>query len=201
VTLKPGATYADVVFNQEMCRNATIVYDTALAMGGTIRDAEIGLATAMQESRFHNYLHPVDHDSLGIFQQRPSQGWGTPAQVTDPHYASRKFFEAELRVPHRLTRPLAEVAQAVQRSAFPNAFAKWEPLAKVLAKEIPVGRDWFSMATEADLKRALKEVLLHDRDVQAMLVNLMFVRRVKQGTPTLSEGLRMIASIDRRVAP
>jgi hypothetical protein len=56
------------------------------------------------------------------------------------------------------------------------------------------------MATEADLKRAVKEVLLHDRDVQEMLINLMFVRRVKPGTPTLSEALRMIASIDRRVA-
>lgn len=94
-------------------------------MGASQRDIQIALMTAMQESSLRN-LNYGDRDSLGLFQQRPSQGWGTRAQVTDPSYASRKFYEALLRDGSRNSRSLTQAAQRVQRSAFPNAYAKHE---------------------------------------------------------------------------
>src|SRR5262249_56193035 len=65
-------------------------------------------------------------DSLGLFQQRPSQGWGTPAQIMDPVYASTKFYEHLLAVPGWQSMPRTQAAQQVQRSATPEAFARWE---------------------------------------------------------------------------
>ena len=91
----------------------------------------IALATAQQESRLRN-LDYGDRDSLGLFQQRPSQGWGTPAQVTDPAYAAGEFYERLVQVPGWRTRPLGEAAHAVQRSAFPELVPRWEPMARAL---------------------------------------------------------------------
>ena len=76
----------------------------------------IALATAQQESRLRN-LDYGDRDSLGLFQQRPSQGWGTEAQVQDPVYAAGKFYDGLVKVPDWETGRLTEIAQAVQRSA------------------------------------------------------------------------------------
>ena len=95
----------------------------------------IAVATAIQESGLHNLGNlgdRNDHDSLGLFQQRPSQGWGTPAQLTDPVYAATAFYRALLRVPAWSTLPLTVAAQAVQRSAYPDAYAKHEPAATAL---------------------------------------------------------------------
>jgi murein DD-endopeptidase MepM/ murein hydrolase activator NlpD len=92
----------------------------------------IAVATALQESNLHNlpYLGARnDHDSIGLFQQRPSQGWGTPTQLLDPEYAAGKFYQKLVTVKDWELLPLTVVAQAVQRSAFPNAYAKHEPLA------------------------------------------------------------------------
>ncbi len=91
----------------------------------------IALATAQQESRLRN-LDYGDRDSLGLFQQRPSQGWGTPAQVQDPTYAAGEFYERLVQVPRWKTRRLTDVAQAVQRSGFPYAYQQWEPMARAL---------------------------------------------------------------------
>jgi murein DD-endopeptidase MepM/ murein hydrolase activator NlpD len=102
----------------------------------------IGIATALQESVLTNLpdLGPRnDHDSIGLFQQRPSQGWGTPAQLMDPQYTSRKFFERLLTVSGWQTMPLTDAAQAVQRSAFPHAYAKHEPLASEIVNVLANG--------------------------------------------------------------
>jgi hypothetical protein len=96
------------------------------------RAVVIALATAQQESRLRN-LHYGDRDSLGLFQQRPSQGWGTRAQVLDPAHAAGRFFDHLVRVPHWQTGRLTDVAQAVQRSAFPGAYARWEGMATQVA--------------------------------------------------------------------
>jgi murein DD-endopeptidase MepM/ murein hydrolase activator NlpD len=91
----------------------------------------IAIATALQESVLTNlpFLGARnDHDSVGLFQQRPSQGWGTPQQLMDPQYSSRKFYERLLTVKGWQTMPLTKAAQAVQRSAFPDAYAKHESL-------------------------------------------------------------------------
>ena len=89
----------------------------------------IAVATALQESSLINHgdLGPNnDHDSLGLFQQRPSQGWGTPEQIMNPEYAAATFYERLLAVPGWERLPLTEAAQKVQRSAYPDAYAKHE---------------------------------------------------------------------------
>lgn len=97
------------------------------------RAAEIAMGTAMQESKLRNLDHG-DRDSLGVFQQRPSQGWGTPDQLQDPLYATRAFYDRLVTVPGYTEQPLTEVAQAVQRSGFPDAYAQHETEAITLAE-------------------------------------------------------------------
>jgi cell wall-associated NlpC family hydrolase len=91
----------------------------------------VALATALQESGLRNLTYG-DRDSLGLFQQRPSQGWGTAAQILDPVYASTRFYEALQAVSGWQSLTVAQAAQAVQRSAVPDAYATWEPLATAL---------------------------------------------------------------------
>jgi hypothetical protein len=88
----------------------------------------IGLATALQESGLR-VLTPAesDRDSAGIFQQRPSMGWGTLAQVLDPVYAAQAFYTHLVRVAGWQWLPLTVAAQAVQRSGYPDAYTRWEP--------------------------------------------------------------------------
>ncbi len=98
----------------------------------------IAIATAYQESTLRN-LPDGDRDSVGLFQQRPSQGWGTPDQIGDPVYASNKFYDALVEVPRWQDLPLTEAAQAVQYSGFPNAYARWEPRATTLVRALSGG--------------------------------------------------------------
>jgi len=77
-----------------------------------------------------------DRDSLGLFQQRPSQGWGSPAQVLDPVYSTTIFLDKLLQVPNWDRLPVTVAAQTVQRSAFPDAYAKWEGLAAELVSQL-----------------------------------------------------------------
>jgi hypothetical protein len=84
------------------------------------------VATAIQESSLHNLGNQGphnDHDSLGLFQQRPSQGWGTAEQLTNPVYAAGKFYDKLLSIPGWEQMPLTQAAQAVQHSAYPDAYA------------------------------------------------------------------------------
>ncbi|MFI7077175.1 C40 family peptidase [Micromonospora sp. NPDC049903] len=88
----------------------------------------IAIATAIQESGLRNlpYLGDRnDHDSIGVFQQRPSQGWGSVTQLADPAYQARKFFDKLLTVPGWESMPLTQAAQTVQVSAYPNAYETW----------------------------------------------------------------------------
>jgi hypothetical protein len=90
------------------------------------------VATPLQESKLENLGHlgaHNDHDSLGLFQQRPSVGWGTPEQLTDPDYAAEQFYRALQQVPGYAEQPLTSAAQTVQVSAFPDAYAQWEKMA------------------------------------------------------------------------
>ena len=95
----------------------------------------VALATAKQESDLRNIPYG-DRDSLGLFQQRPSQGWGTPAQVLDPVYSTTIFLDRLLQVPSWDRLPVTVAAQTVQRSAFPDAYAKWEGLAADLVAQL-----------------------------------------------------------------
>ena len=110
-------------WTKEQMANAVTIYNVGIKMGMSSRDIQIGLITALTESGMRN-LNYGDRDSLGIFQQRPSAGWGTPAQVTDPVYASTKFFNALKALgDKRYGMSMGQAAQAVQRSAFPDRYA------------------------------------------------------------------------------
>ncbi|WP_250008783.1 hypothetical protein [Actinoplanes sp. M2I2] len=84
------------------------------------------MATAMQESSLVNQPGG-DHDSVGLFEQRPSQGWGTPQQLQDPQYAAREFYTWLLKITGWHSMPLTRAAQQVQTSGYPQAYARWEP--------------------------------------------------------------------------
>jgi cell wall-associated NlpC family hydrolase len=126
----------------EQIPNAQTIVATGAGLQVPARGQTIALATALQESGLRN-LSSGDRDSLGLFQQRPSQGWGTAQQILDPVYASQQFYEHLLAVPGWEQMTLTQAAQAVQRSAFPGAYAKWEALATALqqaiAKALPTG--------------------------------------------------------------
>ena len=119
-------------------QTAATIIGVAKGMAVPPRGWVVALATAMQESQMGTVGMDVavDHDSLGVFQQRPSQGWGSPAEVRDPVYATRTFLERLLAVPGWDTMPVTQAAQIVQRSAFPNAYAKWESLANSLVTDL-----------------------------------------------------------------
>lgn len=126
-TLSPGS-YGGTNLTQAQVNNAALIYNIAKSRGLSNQAAIIAVATAMQESSLTN-LAGGTSDSAGLFQQRPSQGWGTLAQVTDPTYATNKFLDALVKVPGWDTMPVTQAAQAVQRSAYPNAYATWVPMA------------------------------------------------------------------------
>lgn len=117
--------------NPAQLQNAAAILNVGRSMGATDRDLVVSLMTAMQESRLQN-LSAGDRDSVGLFQQRPSQGWGTVEQIMNPAYASRKFFEHLLSIKDRDQMALTQEAQAVQRSGFPMAYAQWESTARAI---------------------------------------------------------------------
>jgi hypothetical protein len=116
----------------DQAANATTITAVGKRLGLPDHAVTIALATALQESQLHNVAYG-DRDSLGLFQQRPSQGWGTAAQVMNPSYAAAAFFKALARVPAWQTMSVTNAAQAVQHSNAPQAYALWEPLARTLA--------------------------------------------------------------------
>jgi len=115
--------------------NAAIIAALARKRGLPARAASIGIATAIQESKLRN-INYGDRDSLGLFQQRPSQGWGTRKQITDPVYATNAFYDVLAKVDGYETMAITKVAQKVQRSAFPDAYADHEPEARVIASAL-----------------------------------------------------------------
>ncbi|WP_046498688.1 C40 family peptidase [Streptomyces odonnellii] len=119
----------------EQVPNAKTIQATGVAMRIPARGQVVALATALQESGLRN-LSYGDRDSLGLFQQRPSQGWGTAEQIMQPVYAATKFYEALRKVSGWESMTVTQAAQTVQRSGFPDAYAKWEPLATALRKAI-----------------------------------------------------------------
>ena len=111
--------------SDEQNQIARTIYMTGKQRGASDRDIQIALMTAFQESGMRN-INYGDRDSVGVFQQRTSQGWGSVAQIMDPTYSTNKFFDSLLKLNGRDKMALTQAAQAVQRSAFPNAYAKHE---------------------------------------------------------------------------
>jgi hypothetical protein len=126
--LAAGSTVSGQVLTAAQISDARSVYDAGTALRLPQRAEVIAIATAMQESRLLN-LPYGDEDSLGLFQQRPSRGWGTPSEVMDTRYAATAFYSHLAQVPGWQSLPLTVAAQDVQQSRYPDAYAQWEPLA------------------------------------------------------------------------
>jgi hypothetical protein len=131
----------------EQAHYASIIAGWSVKRGLPPRAASIALATAYQESDIRN-LDYGDRDSVGLFQQRPSQGWGTEEQLMDPHYASGEFYDALVKIRNWRTRDINDVAQAVQISGHPEAYRDHETDARVLASTLAMWlRTVFGLST------------------------------------------------------
>ncbi|MEU4530305.1 hypothetical protein AB0F49_18950 [Micromonospora ureilytica] len=141
--LIPHGTQGDqsrITLNDEQTANVKAIIAATKKAGLPERAAVISIATSLQESKLENLGHlgdMNDHDSLGLFQQRPSSGWGTPEQITDPAYSTTAFLKGLKQVDGWQDLPLTEAAQTVQVSAYPDAYAQWEQQAADL-----VGQYW-----------------------------------------------------------
>jgi hypothetical protein len=112
--------------------NAATIAAVGIKRGLPAHAVTVALATALQESKLRN-LSGGDRDSVGLFQQRPSQGWGTPAQLQDPVYAATEFYKKLEKLDGWEKMPITEAAQEVQRSGAPTAYAQWEDEATALS--------------------------------------------------------------------
>jgi hypothetical protein len=124
-----------VDLSTEQAENAATITAVAVGRGLPARAASIALATAFQESKLRNLDHG-DRDSLGLFQQRPSQGWGTATQILDPYYAANRFYDALVKVDGYRDMRITVAAQQVQRSGFPEAYADHAADGRALASAL-----------------------------------------------------------------
>jgi hypothetical protein len=156
----------NVTFNPSQTAYAATIDAVAEKRGLPARAATIGIATAIQESKLRNLTYG-DRDSVGLFQQRPSQGWGTREQLLDPVYAANAFYDALVKIKGYEGMRITEIAQKVQRSAYPEAYADHEQQGRLLASTLsghsPGGLgcrlDDASQGDAAGLQKALKAEL------------------------------------------
>ncbi len=122
----------DLELDTDQAANAATIAAVAMSRDLPERAVTIALATAMQESQLRN-LDSGDRDSLGLFQQRPSQGWGTAKEIQDPVYAAGAFFDSLVKIQGYTKLPVTVAAQRVQRSGYPEAYAQHESEATSLS--------------------------------------------------------------------
>ena len=162
----------EVTIDLEQAENASLITAIAVQRGMPARAASIALATAFQESKLYN-LDYGDRDSVGLFQQRPSQGWGTAAQLTDPEFATNAFYDALTGIDGYPEMEITVAAQEVQRSAYPDAYADHEEDARALASALtgnsPRGL-WCDVPGDADEAS-------DDLDEQGLVARAAAVRR------------------------
>jgi hypothetical protein len=118
-----------ITLSDQQLRNARAIVQAGQKMNLPPRAWVIALSTSLQESKLQNLGDlgsANDHDSLGLFQQRPASGWGTPQEINDPTYAATAFYKALVQVPGWQNMAATDAAQAVQVSAFGDAYAQWE---------------------------------------------------------------------------
>ncbi|MER7474390.1 hypothetical protein [Micromonospora sp. NPDC000018] len=124
--------------SDEQVANTKAIIAATKKAGMDERAAVVAIATALQESKLENLGHlgeRNDHDSQGLFQQRPSSGWGTVEQITDPEYSTMAFLKGLKQVDGWQDMPLTKAAQTVQVSAYPDHYAQWERQAADLVAE------------------------------------------------------------------
>ncbi|MDQ1475999.1 MAG: hypothetical protein QOE62_1228 [Actinomycetota bacterium] len=116
----------------DQAANSTPIAVVGKRLGLPDHAVTVALAAALQESKLHN-LPYGDRDSLGLFQQRPSQGWGTTSEILTPSYAAAAFYRELKKVDGWQTIPVTDAAQKVQRSGAPTAYLQWESEARTIA--------------------------------------------------------------------
>ncbi len=129
------ASGSSTALTLDQAHYASIIVGVSVKRDLPPRAATIALATAYQETGIRN-LDYGDRDSVGLFQQRPSQGWGTEKQLMDPYYATNTFYNALVKVKNWTKRDITKVAQAVQRSAYPDAYRDHEADARNIASAL-----------------------------------------------------------------
>jgi hypothetical protein len=125
----------EVTLDAVQMANAATISAVGVRRGMPERAVVIALATAFQESKLEN-LDTGDRDSVGLFQQRPSQGWGTVEKIKDPRYSAGRFYSALKKIKGWEKMRVTDAAQKVQRSAYPNAYEKWADESAVLARAL-----------------------------------------------------------------
>jgi hypothetical protein len=151
----------------------------------------IALAAALQESKLHN-LDYGDRDSVGIFQQRPSEGWGSAAELQDPVYATTKFYAALIKVHGYVTMPVERAAQAVQHSADGSAYQQWTDIAGQLTGSF-TGKSphtvscWYTPSGPANLAGVEKQVrqTFGPAGRKAVVVRITTARSAKKNVAVL----------------
>ncbi|HEY1968948.1 MAG TPA: hypothetical protein VGH89_13440 [Pseudonocardia sp.] len=155
----------------EQADNAATIASVGATLGMPDRAITVALATALQESGLHNLDHG-DRDSIGLFQQRPSQGWGSAGEIADPVYAARAFYRRLNKLPHWTRLDINDAAQAVQRSAVPDAYGQWEDQARTIAAALTGDPD--------------ASITCHDLRLGRPQSPLVLVARRELGTAALS---------------
>ena len=130
-----GSGPSEIPLDPDQLADAATVAAVGIRQGVPEHGIMIALAAAWQESKLRN-LPEGDRDSLGLFQQRPSQGWGTADQIADPRYAAHAFYHALLKIKGWQTMRVTDAAQAVQRSGHPEAYEKWQDKAEELTQAL-----------------------------------------------------------------
>ncbi len=156
----------------DQAENASLITAIAIQRGLPARAASIALATAFQESELYN-IDYGDRDSVGLFQQRPSQGWGAVEQLMDPVYSANAFYDALVKVEGYREMDITVAAQEVQRSAFPDAYADHEDDARALASALTGNSPetmWCDVPGDADEAS-------DDLDEQGLVARAAVVRR------------------------
>ena len=166
--LADGRTFG---LDAEQATSATTIAAVGKRLGMPNHAVSVALATAFLESRLHN-LPYGDRDSVGLFQQRPSQGWGTPAQLTTPRYAAAAFYQRLARVPSWETLAVTDAAQRVQRSALPHGYAQYEPEARALARattgEVPAGLTCRTVIPPGAASGSLQQAMTQELGVRTL---------------------------------
>ncbi len=156
------ANNRSTVVDLDQAHFASIIAGESVRRGLPSRAASIAIATAYQETGIRN-LDYGDRDSVGLFQQRPSQGWGTKQQLMDPNYAAGKFYDALVKIENWETADINDVAQQVQRSGHPEAYRDHETDARVLASTLtgqsPAGFSCLDRTGEVGDVKALRSAL------------------------------------------
>lgn len=201
-----------MAWDAEQTANANVIISVGRQVGASDRDIQIALMTALQESGLRNLNHG-DRDSLGLFQQRPSMGWGSKEQVTDPYYAAKTFYQGKTGNPglfslkNRDQMSLTEAAQAVQRSAFPDAYAKHESSARELMGSVgPAAPGAVTAPAMPGLPGAKEETasfsIIEDLDDQSSGFGAPFLPKLEleQFAETMGD-LKLPGPFERPVAP